>query len=253
MEIRVLGSYGGSTLTTRLTSFLINSSVAVDAGCLTQTLELEEQSRITDVLISHSHMDHICSLPFLMDNIFGQSEQPLRVWGSHHVVTCLKKHVFNNVIWPDFSKIYYQGWPSIEFCTIEPGKSFSINDLEVTAIPVNHIVPTHAFYIEDSQGGFLFSSDTCNTDEVWEFANLQDNLKAIIVDCSFPNAMKQLAVDSGHMTPELLSLDLKKLKRACDIYIYHAKSSYEEQLHRELDALGLQHLHRYIQGQVIRI
>jgi len=253
MEIKVLGSFGGSTRTARLTNFLINNSLALDAGCLTQTLSLKQQHCITNVIISHSHMDHITSLPFLVDNLFGQTVAPLNIWGSTHVIHCLRTHIFNDVIWPDFTKIQFNGTPSILFHTLTSRTSFSIGDLQITPIPVNHIVPTHALYIEDQNGGFLFSSDTSTTDEIWQFVNQKEKLKAIIVDCSFPNEMEDLAIMSGHMTPTLLARDLKKLESDCDIYIYHAKSSFEKLLHQQLDDLNLSKLHRNIQGQIITV
>lgn len=239
MEIRILGSYGGDTKFSNLTSFTINDTIALDAGCLTNVLSLKEQVKITDVLISHSHMDHITSLPFLIDNLFGETPDPLHVWASEFVISCLKKHIFNDIIWPDFTSISFHDQPSLVFHPLVPNQRIRIGDLEITPVPVNHIVPTFGYYIEDSDHGFLFSSDTTSTSEIWEYMNTREKLKTMIVDCSFPNHMRKLAVKSGHMTPELLIQDLKQLKRTCQIYVYHAKPSYREQIQEELKDTGL--------------
>ena len=251
MKVRVLGSFGGNTKNTNLTNFVVDDFLALDAGCLTSVLHLEEQYRITHVLISHSHMDHITSLPFLVDNLFGTRESGLQIWGGEHVIKCLKDHVFNNVIWPDFSTIPFRGKPSISFHPIESRDRFKIGALTITPIPVNHIVPTFAFYIEDATSGFLFTSDTSSTEEIWMKMNHEKKLKAIIVDCSFPNSMHDLAVTSGHMTPKLLAMDLKKLKKKCQIFVYHAKPSFETEINNELAELGLNHIKTNIQGQIL--
>jgi len=249
MKVRVLGAYGGNTKRTYLTNFLINDVLAMDAGCLTSTLDLEEQYRIRNVLVSHSHMDHITSLPFLADNVFGETDETLKIWASDHVIQCLKKHIFNDVIWPDFSSIHYEGRPCISFHSLEAFHSYTIAGLQITPIPVNHLVPTFAFYVEDAKSGFLFTSDTTTTDRVWSEMNGKEKLKAIIVDCSFPNSLNDLALKSGHMTPELLAADLKKLNRDCRILVYHAKPSFESQLKQELKDAGLGHIQADIQGE----
>ena len=103
MNVNLLGTYGGNTATNFLTGFFVDEFLAIDAGSLTQTMSLQEQLRITDILVSHSHLDHTLSLPFLADNLFGEIEQPIRVWAGAPVIDALKKHVFNDVTWPDFS------------------------------------------------------------------------------------------------------------------------------------------------------
>lgn len=255
MKLRLLGTYGGSTVENFLTSFLVDDFLAIDAGCLTQTLHLNEQEGIRDVLISHTHMDHILSLPFLADNLFGTRDYPLRIWGSKETIQALKTNIFNEVIWPDFSKLPDKENPTISFHVIEAEKPFMIDHLEITAISVNHVVPTFGFLIEShkTNSSFLYTADTCNTVRVWDVANAQENLKAVIVDCSFPNEYEELALVSGHMTPEMLGRDLALLKRDCRILVYHLKPNFEDILNKELDALGIEGLETKIQGDVLNL
>ncbi|MCB1043197.1 MAG: 3',5'-cyclic-nucleotide phosphodiesterase [Acidobacteria bacterium] len=251
MKLEILGSYGGNANFYKLTSFLIDDFLALDAGCLTTALNLDRQYQVTDIVISHSHMDHTGSLPYLIDNQFGLTESPLRIWSSPFVLDALRQHIFNDVIWPDFTKLPNESQPCMTLEPMSPLETIHIRHLRITPIPVNHIVPCCAFLVESTLSGaaILYTADTTNTDQIWEIANQKENLKGVIVDCSFPNNMTDLAIASGHMTPQLLAKDLKKLKRPCKIMIYHLKPSFDGKMTQELDDLGLE-LDYDIQGKV---
>lgn len=251
MKVEFLGTFGGNTESNYLTSFFIDDHIAVDAGSLTQALSLERQLLISDILISHSHLDHTLSLPFLADNIFGEREEPLRIWAHPTVINALRRHIFNEVTWPDFSVLPNPEQPTLQFCPLESSVTVTIGGLRVTPVPVNHVVPTHGFMIEcpNTNASILYSADTTTTDQLWQLANGQSNLKAIVVDCSFPNDFESLAKLSGHMTPDLLRQDLTKLKRDCQILIYHLKPMYKDVLLAELGALGIDNLKVDLQGQ----
>jgi ribonuclease BN (tRNA processing enzyme) len=251
MRLDILGAYGGNTDTNFLTSFCIDSFLAVDAGCLTQGLSLERQTKISDILLSHTHLDHILSLPFLVDNLFGMTSHPIRVWTHSAVINALQKHVFNEIIWPDFTQLPSPERPSLTFHEIQSEQSFELNHLRITPILVNHVVTCFGFLIECklTQAALLFTADTGNTDRIWEIANACPNLKAVIIDCSFPNEMEDLAIASGHMTPLQVAQDLKKLHRDLQVMIYHIKPQFEEKITQQLQALSLPNLLTRIQNR----
>ena len=106
MEIRVLGCYGSQIPGYGLTGFLIDAKTLLDAGAVTSVLTLEEQAGVDHILITHAHLDHIRELASLADNIcYLNREDPLTVVGTPLVIETLKKHIFNGIIWPDFSAI----------------------------------------------------------------------------------------------------------------------------------------------------
>lgn len=251
MKVDILGAYGGSTDTSFLTSFLIDDFLALDAGCLTQTLNLENQVKVTDILISHTHLDHTLSLAFLVDNMFGLRDEPLKIWSGAAMIQAMRQHIFNDVIWPDFTLLPNAEEATMFFREVTPEVTFNIRHLRITAVPVNHVVPCFAFFVECTKTGgcILYTADTSTTDRVWEVANKIKRLDAVIVDCSFPNHMDDLAVASGHMTPAMLAADLKKLKRDCKIMIYHIKPMFEELMLAELAEQKIPNLVVGIQGK----
>jgi ribonuclease BN (tRNA processing enzyme) len=221
MELRVLGCSGGEAEGFRLTGLLVNGVLAIDAGSLTQALSLEEQIGIRQIFISHSHLDHICTLPFFTKNIFGHTETPVQIRALPETLDALRRHLFNDELWPDFSVIPSPDNPIIRFSEIRPGQTYELEGLRITPIPVNHLVPCVGYLVEDDHSAFIFSSDTAETDEVYRVANRTKNLKLFITEASFPNEQAWLAKASRHLTPEKLGRELKKLKAKVPVGIYH--------------------------------
>jgi len=244
MDFRVLGSFGGDSPDCRMTSFLIDGAVVVDAGAITRALTIDEQRKIRHVLISHTHMDHTATLPFLIENIFGTHPEPVSIYCAKQVMGAVRRHLFNNDTWPDFTRIPDHVEPSVRFHEIVAEEPFTITDLpsgdmEITAIPVDHIVPTTAFLIRQGSSRIIFTSDTGPTERVWQVANEPPNLKAVITECSFPNRLQAVADISLHLTPKTLAGELAKLNSDIPVLIYHFKPPYIDELRAELAATPL--------------
>ncbi len=238
MRIRVLGAYGGSTPRHRQTSFLLNDTVALDAGALTEALTLEVQSEIRAIVVTHSHMDHVASLPFLVENVFGRTKGPIEVVAPRDVVNSLQRHLFNDDLWPDFTRIPNHLLPTVTFRPVEPRAPFQVDGLTGVAIPVTHVVPTCGYIISDGESAVLFSSDTGPTEEIWAEARKAPRLKAIFVECSFPDEMSQVAEVSRHLTPCTLKKEMEKFPPKIPVNIYHMKPPTLPALKAQISALA---------------
>jgi ribonuclease BN (tRNA processing enzyme) len=246
MKFRVLGSFGGDSPDCRMTSFLIDDRVAIDAGAITRALTLEEQRALRYVLITHTHLDHTNTLPFLIENSFGSSDEPVSIFCTKRVLAGVRRHLFNNDTWPDFTRIPNHMYPSVIFEEIEIGKPFAIEGLpggilEIVAIEVNHIVPTTGLLLRQGGSSVIFTSDTGPTEEIWEVANATEDLAALITEVSFPNRLQDVADVSLHMTPKSLASELAKLRRRVPVYLYHFKPPYLEELRSQLAETDLPH------------
>jgi Cft2 family RNA processing exonuclease len=149
MRIRVLGCYGGNVPDHGMTSFLVNGSVCLDAGWVSGALSLREQVKVKDVVISHSHLDHTCSLPFLIDNNFSAPGFELRIYAIPEVIASMRDHLFNNHTWPDFTCLPNDLTPVLKLVEVPPEEPFRVNGITLRAIRVAHIVPTTGFVVED--------------------------------------------------------------------------------------------------------
>jgi cAMP phosphodiesterase len=222
-----------------LTTFVVDDSVAIDAGSLAFALTTEEMDRIRHILITHAHADHTASLPIFISEVFPALTAPVIVHATPQVIDALHSYVFNGDMWPDFTQIPLLNGSglALEFCPLEPGTPVRLGNLQVTPIPVNHLVPTVGFVVEGRQAGFAITSDTYVTDEIWDAASRLQHIKTIFVDVSYPNEMEALAAASRHFTPRSLASDLRKLAREVPICIVHIKPAYRGAVLRQLAEL----------------
>jgi len=242
MKVKVLGCYG-SRFPGMLTScLLINDSLLVDAGAATSALSLEQQLVIEDVLLSHAHLDHIVELAFLVDNLCFLRETPLRVWAPEPVLESLRKHFFNNEIWPDFTCIP-QDRAILELNALPPDVPCRIGGLEVRWARTTHAVYSAGYHLSATAAGLLYSGDTTATEDFWRLGRDDDRLAAVFVETSFPDRLREIALASGHLTPALLKEELAKLGRDdAAINIFHMKPQFAEEIVAELEELGITHL-----------
>lgn len=237
MRIQVLGGYGGESLDCRMTCLLINGSIALDAGSLSQTLAIEQQVAVRTILLSHSHMDHTSSLPFFIENVYGKGEGAIDLHASAATIYAIRRHLFNNATWPDFTRLPNHLLPAVRFNELETEVPLLVEGVTFLPIQVDHLVPTHGFLIEDNGAAILWSSDTGPTNRFWEIANRTPNLRAVFIDTSFDNALQQVADLSLHLTPKTLEVELRKLQRRVPIFLHHLKPPCIERIREEVKLL----------------
>ena len=244
MRIQLLPSTfdarGVATLEQRLTCFLVDDCVAVDAGSIAIALTNEQRSKVRDIIVTHPHMDHIASLPIFIDDLYPTLKEPMRVYATEEVIGLLERDVFNWNVYPRFSELTNNYGPVMEYIPVPIGKPFSVAHLIVVAVPVNHIVPTVGLVISDGQKSVAFSSDTAETDVFWKIVNEMKDLDALLIEASFPDRLAKLAEVSRHFTPASLGKELKKLSHnGMDIMAVHLKPSYRDEIIAQLKALNI--------------
>jgi len=251
MKVKILGCSGSETIGHMPPGILVNDVMMLDAGTITAALSIEAQSRITDILISHTHLDHIKSVLFLADNIIGRIRKPVNIHAIPKVLDAIRKHLMNDIIWPDFTKIPTPKNPVLAYAPMPLGKTVGIAGLKVKAIPMNHPVPAVGFLVSDTKSSFLYSADTGPNEGLWKEAAKAKNLSAIIVDTSFPNSLEGIATLSGHFTPAQLHQDLAKANVRYDVpvYIYHVKPVHKRKVISELKGLGRKNVKILVEGK----
>lgn len=214
MHLRILGCHGGETPTHHATSFLIDQTILIDAGSATRNLTLQEQLAITDLYLSHVHLDHTRDLAMLTDNLIAIKKNPLRIHCSAFTASALKQHYFNDILWPNFTKIPNpadpQKRPVIEFKIFDVETPFALGHFDAETVPVNHPVDCHALFLSDKNGTLVYSGDTGPTVRLWEKLNDVKRLYALIYEVSFANSQEKLAHSSGHLTTHMMQLELGK-------------------------------------------
>jgi len=252
MKLKVLGCYGGNIPGHGMTSLLLNDTVALDAGWVSGALSLRDQEKVKDIFISHSHLDHTCTLPFLIDNNFSAPGFSLRIYAIPEVVASMKNHLFNKITWPDFTSLPNDLTPVLKLVEVRPEEPVLVNGLTIRPVLVSHIVPTTGFIVEDKKSCLAFSSDTGPTHRFWEIVNGVKNLKAIITETSFPDEFQDLADVSGHLTPSTLYVELDKLEKDVPVYLYGGKPKHLKAIKKQVKALKRKKLTFLEQGKTYR-
>ena len=220
------------------TSLLLDQDILIDAGTGLNELSLSELCAIDHVFITHSHLDHICSLPFLVDSAGWMRNSPLTVYASADTIEILKKHIFNWTIWPDFSEIPNADQPVMRFQAIALGEVINLQGRRICSIPANHTVPAVGYHLDSGQGSLVFSGDTHVNDSLWQVVNQIENLRYLIIETAFSESEKYLADLSLHLCPSLLLGELAKFTGEAEVFITHLKPGEVELTMHEIELGG---------------
>ena len=253
MRLKVLGSSGAEFPGHYPPAFLIDGKLLLDGGTIGARLSEAEQFAIGNVLLTHSHLDHIRAIPFLADNIVMKNKRhSFTLFGMQETLTVLKENVLNDKLWPDFTRISAAREPVVKLRRVVPGKSFRIGGYTVKASLVNHTVPAVGYTVRDRAGGvLLYSGDTGPTDAIWSAAKKVD---AVIVEVSFPNSMEALALKTGHLTARLLAAELAKMEIPPGrVFITHPKPQYIFLIRKEIKKIRVKRIEMLKDGKTYEI
>lgn len=252
MRLRILGCSGGIGGDLRTTSMLLDDDVLLDAGTGVGDLSLQQLARIDHIFLTHSHLDHVTSIPFLLDTVGFRREQPILLHAIPETLDILGEHLFNWKLWPDFRQIPDGKAPILRFAPVNVGVPVALTGgRRITPIPANHVVPAVGYHLASGSGSLVFTGDTTTHDEIWNYINKINDLKYLLVESALPDAERELAVVSKHLCPELLAAELAKLELDPAIYVTHFKPREAELIMAQIVArVPERRLHMLEQGQV---
>lgn len=235
MRVRVLGCSGAIAKDCRTTSFLVDGDVLVDAGTGVGDLTLEEMRGVRHVLLTHSHLDHIAALPLMVDAVASHITEPIRVCALPGTIAALKTHVFNNVIWPDFSRIPSPSTPFLSFHEIQVGQTLHFEGKSIEVLPAVHTVPACGYAVSSGKGSWIFTGDTERNPAFWRRINQLD-VAALVIETAFSNREVDLARRSLHLSPSALAEELDCIDKGkrFPIFITHTKPAETELIMTEI-------------------
>lgn len=260
MQIRVLGCSGSIAAGCRTTAFLLDDDILIDAGTGVGDLSLEQLERIDHILLSHSHLDHVLAVPLLADSVMRRraGRPPIQVHALQATLDTLRQHLFNGLLWPDFTRLPSAEHPVLSLCPFETGQVLGFsNDRRIEVLPALHTVPAVGFAVlppEGShRGAWVYTGDTAPEPALWNRLQALP-VASLVIETAFRNEEQLLATISRHLHPAALGRELTKLAPGVQVYITHIKPGELDPVMSEIGALGCAHgVHALTAGQVIEI
>ncbi|MBK5942622.1 MBL fold metallo-hydrolase [Halorhodospira halophila] len=256
MELRALGTSGGIGQGLRTTAFLVDGWLLVDAGSGVGDLTAAELGGIRDVLLTHAHLDHTAYLGLMADARIGDGTPPIRVHAPAPTLDVLREHLFNGVLWPDFTAIPTPQEPVLVFEPLPSAQALILGAFHITPLPARHSVPAVGYRIEDGSGSLVFSGDTGASPALRERLEELGMPDALIIECAFPDALESLARQVGHYTPAQLVEELRHWPAGVRVWVTHLKpgaaAHIEEELREQAAAAGV-HCELLRGGDVLQI
>ena len=201
-------------------------------------LSIAELTLIDHIFVTHSHLDHVNSIAFLVDTVGAARPRPVTVYAAAATIGILKKSLFNWDIWPDFTVIPTAEQPFMRYQAIEVGRAIVLGGRTITPLPAIHTVPAVGYLLDSGKGSLVFTGDTGPNDALWQVVNRIENLRYLIIETAFSDKDRYLAELSKHLCPAMLAEELAKFKRQADIYISHLKPTEIELTMQEIEELA---------------
>jgi ribonuclease BN (tRNA processing enzyme) len=235
MEIRVLGCSGGiGGPDNRTTSLLVDHDVLIDCGTGVAVLSFEQLLQIDHVFITHSHLDHIALLPLLVDTVGDFRSRPITVHASEETVRILRSHIFNWLVWPDFTAIPDRDHPFLRLQPLAVGETIALGERRITAVPALHAVPAVGYQLTGESGSLVFTGDTTVCDALVDALNAMPDLRYLLIEAAFPDAQYDLALAARHLCPSMLRGLLERLGGNLEVFVTHLKPGLVDQISAEL-------------------
>ncbi len=262
VRLRVLGCSGSIAADSRTTAFLLDDKVLIDAGTGVGDLPLEAMARIDDILVSHSHLDHVLAIPLLADSVMKlrleQPERgPIRVHGLPETLTALRAHLFNGQLWPDFTRIPSAHKPILALHPFEIGDTLSFGSgpsrRRIEVLPAAHTVPACGFAVDTAQGWWVYSGDTGPNPALWA-ALKGRRIAHLVIETAFGDDERWLADLSGHLAPSSLAGELAQLEGCVPVHITHPKPGEVAAVLAQIRAIDTAHkVEPLVRGMVFEL
>jgi len=254
MKIKILGCSGGIGAERRTTSILVGDHTLVDAGTGVCDLSLEELRKIRDIYVTHSHLDHVGGIPLLVDTIFDVLDTQLTIHALPETIDALEKHMFNNVLWPDFTNIPTRGDGVLCYHRMKLGEPCVVDDGQIQMLPVNHVIPAVGYLLQGTVKSLVYSGDSTSNDVFWNALNALDSLDYLVIESAFGEVDQEICKLAYHYCPSLLAADLVKLQHRPEVHITHLKPGAEDLIMQECrDAISDRTLHQLYSGATFEI
>jgi ribonuclease BN (tRNA processing enzyme) len=259
LKVRVLGCSGSIAEGCRTSSFLVDDTVLFDAGTGVGDLPHEDIARIDHVFLTHSHLDHVLAVGLLADTglrlRMAARRPPVQVYALRETLKALREHIFNGVIWPDFTVIPSAAQPALAFVEVKLGQCLEVAGRHIEVLPAVHTVPAVGYAVSAGAGqpAWVYTGDTGPNPALWQRL-AQMKVHTLVIETAFGDDEQALAHISQHLCPAMLEAELTSLRPGAQVLITHIKPGELDAVMREIGAHASPHrIRALVAGECLTI
>jgi ribonuclease Z len=165
------------------------------------------QDELSDLFITHAHIDHIGSLPSLIESYrLGGRHVPLHIYGLPEVIETAQR-----IVAVFGYELTLDSWTfEVTYTAVEDGQQLPLGGIPATFARVDHTLPCAGFRLSLPNGDFAYTSDTQPTPAIQRLAK---GARVLVTECTYLNESANYARVSRHMT----ALEAGQQAAACGV------------------------------------
>jgi ribonuclease BN (tRNA processing enzyme) len=226
MQLNLLGTTGYHPNNLRDTACMMlpECGVILDAGTGMFRARDLLQTDTLDIFLTHTHLDHIVGLTFLLDVLFEKEMKRVDVHGEAEKLNAVNTHLYSEFIFPvrpTFS------WRPLDGCvTLRDGGCLSW-------FPLKHPGGSIGYRIDWPDRSMAYVTDT-TADAAAPYVDKIRGVDVLLHECHFPDGWEELAEKTGHscLTP---AAQVAKAAEVGRLILVHINPMFSE-----IDPYGVQ-------------
>jgi len=200
----------------------------------------------------------VLAIGLLADSVIRLRERagraPIKVHALPQTIAALRAHIFNGIIWPDFTRLPTAQQPVLELVPFAVGDALVLGGKHIEVLSASHTVPAVGFGVDGGAAGWwIYTGDTGPNPELWRRLR-QLHVAQLVIETAFSDEECELARLSQHLCPTALGRELAQLPGCVQVHITHIKPGESDSVMAEIARLSTSHrLHSLAAGQTMQI
>jgi ribonuclease Z len=156
-------------------------------------------NRLTDLILTHFHPDHVSGVPLLlMDMWLMGRNKPLNIYGLHHTLDRIENLMgfYGWAEWPDFFPVAFYRLPAQEMTSV-----IDCQDFRIFSSPVRHLLPTIGLRIEFNHTKKIMAY-SCDTEPCAQVVRLAEGADTLIHEASGATRGHSSAAQAGEIASQ---------------------------------------------------
>jgi ribonuclease Z len=190
MKLLLLGTCGYHPNERRQTACLMlpEAGIVLDAGTGFFRVRKHLQTKTLDILLTHTHLDHVVGLTFLLSTAFEKSLERITVHGEAEKLAAARQHLLSEHL-----------FPAPLPCEWQPlsGNPLTISGTRVTHFPLVHPGGSIGYRLDWPGRSMAYVTDTTAAGGAAYVEHIR-GVDLLVHECNFRDGQEHWALKTGH-------------------------------------------------------